>query len=63
MKTPARPLLWLVAAAVAISLETLHGVVQLSGFATSRIERALAGKMARETHGVEDVRNSIIVRS
>ncbi|MCB1998746.1 MAG: BON domain-containing protein [Burkholderiaceae bacterium] len=49
--------------ALAISVETLNGVVQLSGFAKSSIERALAEKMARETSGVKAVRNDIIVRA
>lgn len=48
--------------ALAISVETLNGVVQLSGFAKSAAERALAEKLARETSGVKDVRNDVIVR-
>lgn len=49
--------------ALAISVETLNGVVQLSGFAKSQAERVLAEKMARETSGVRSVKNNIIVRS
>lgn len=49
--------------ALAISVETLNGVVQLSGFAKSMTERVLAEKLARETSGVKSVRNDIIVRS
>jgi hyperosmotically inducible protein len=49
--------------AMSISVETLNGVVQLSGFAKTQTERALAEKMARETSGVRDVRNDIIVRA
>ena len=49
--------------AMAISVETLKGVVQLSGFAKSNDERAAAEKLARSTSGVVDVRNDIIVRS
>lgn len=49
--------------ALAISVETLNGVVQLSGFAKSQSERSLAEKMARETSGVQSVKNGIIVRS
>jgi hyperosmotically inducible protein len=49
--------------ALAISVETLNGVVQLSGFAKSAAERVLAEKLARETSGVKSVRNDIIVRS
>ncbi len=48
--------------AMAISVETLKGVVQLSGFAKSAEERAMAEKLARETSGVTAVRNDIIVR-
>jgi len=49
--------------ALAISVETLNGVVQLSGFAKSQAERSLAEDMARNTSGVKSVKNSIIVRS
>lgn len=48
--------------AMAISVETLNGVVQLSGFAKSAEERAMAEKLARSTSGVVAVRNDIIVR-
>jgi osmotically-inducible protein OsmY len=48
--------------AMAISVETLKGVVQLSGFAKSAEERTMAEKLARETSGVQGVRNDIIVR-
>ena len=48
--------------ALAISVETLKGVVQLSGFAKSSEERAMAEKLARETSGVQSVRNDIVVR-
>lgn len=49
--------------AMAIQVETLKGVVQLSGFAKSNEERAMAERLARETSGVVGVRNDIIVRS
>ena len=49
--------------AMSISVETLNGVVQLAGFAKSGTERALAEKLARDTSGVKDVRNDILVRS
>ncbi|CAN5350392.1 BON domain-containing protein [soil metagenome] len=49
--------------AMRISAETLNGVVQLSGFATSESERALAVQLARSVPDVKDVRNSIVVRS
>ena len=48
--------------AVAISVETLKGTVQLSGFAKSEAEKARAGEIARTTKHVRDVRNSIVVR-
>lgn len=48
--------------ATAISVETLNGTVQLSGFAKSAEERATAERLARETAGVVGVRNDIVVR-
>lgn len=48
--------------AMAISVETLKGVVQLSGFAKSQQERAMAERLARETSGVVGVKNDIVVR-
>jgi osmotically-inducible protein OsmY len=48
--------------AMSISVETLKGVVQLSGFAKSSDERAMAEKLARNTSGVKGVRNDIAVR-
>lgn len=48
--------------AMSISVETLKGVVQLSGFAKSSDERAMAEKLARNTSGVKAVRNDIAVR-
>ena len=48
--------------ATAISVETLNGTVQLSGFAKSSTERAAAEDIATKTSGVKSVRNSIIVR-
>lgn len=49
--------------AMAISVETMKGVVQLSGFAKSHEERAVAEKLARETSGVTAVRNDIAIRT
>lgn len=49
--------------AMSISVETLKGVVQLSGFAKSAEEKAMAERLARGTSGVTGVRNDIIVRS
>lgn len=48
--------------AMAISVETMKGVVQLSGFAKNSEERAMAEKLARETSGVRAVRNDISIR-
>ena len=48
--------------AMAISVETLKGTVQLSGFAKSAEERAMAEKLAREPSGVTAVKNDIAVR-
>lgn len=49
--------------AMAIKVETFKGVVQLSGFAKSEAEREAAFRLARETSGVTNVRNDIIVRA
>ena len=48
--------------ATSISVETLKGTVQLSGFAKSADERATAERIARTTPGVQAVRNDILVR-
>jgi hyperosmotically inducible protein len=48
--------------AMSISVETLKGVVQLSGFAKSETEKDTAAKLAREIAGVTSVRNDIVVR-
>jgi osmotically-inducible protein OsmY len=50
-------------AASRIQVETLKGVVQLSGFATSEAERQRAAQIAAATPGVKQVRNSIEVRA
>lgn len=49
-------------AASSISVETLKGVVQLSGFAKSQAEKDRAELITRNTKGVTGVRNSIVVR-
>jgi osmotically-inducible protein OsmY len=49
--------------AMAISVETLKGVVQLSGFAKTADERAMAERLARDVSGVRSVKNDIVVRS
>lgn len=48
--------------AMSISVETLQGVAQLSGFAKSIAERTTAESIARSTSGVRGVRNDIIVK-
>jgi hyperosmotically inducible periplasmic protein len=47
--------------AAAISVETLQGTVQLSGFAKSEAEKAAAERDARAAKGVLAVRNDIVV--
>ena len=49
--------------AMAIQVETLKGVVQLSGFAKSEDEKMRAEQIARGVNGVVDVHNDIIVRA
>ena len=49
-------------AATSISVETLKGTVQLSGFAKSQAEKTQAETLARNTKNVKEVRNSIVVR-
>ncbi|MFY3384539.1 BON domain-containing protein [Paracidovorax sp. MALMAid1276] len=48
--------------ATSISVETLNGTVQLSGFAKSQAEKNQAETIARNTKNVREVRNSIVVR-
>ena len=48
--------------ATAISVETLKGTVQLSGFAKSQTEKDRAESIARSTKNVRAVQNSIVVR-
>ena len=48
--------------AMSISVETLKGTVQLSGFAKSTTERTRAGEIARSTPGVKAVKNDIAIR-
>jgi osmotically-inducible protein OsmY len=49
-------------AATRIQVETLKGVVQLSGFATSEAERQKAAQLAAAVPGVKQVQNAVIVR-
>ena len=48
--------------AMSIGVETVQGVVQLSGFAKSATEKQQAEKLTRATPGVKSVRNDIVVR-
>ena len=48
--------------AMSIGVETLKGVVQLSGFAKSATERDRAEALARHTPGAASVVNAIVVR-
>jgi osmotically-inducible protein OsmY len=50
-------------AATRIQVETLKGVVQLSGFAVSEAERQRAAQLASGVKGVKQVQNSIVVRA
>lgn len=49
-------------AASSISVETLNGTVQLSGFAKSNVEKMQAENLARGVKNVRSVRNDIVVR-
>ena len=49
-------------AASSISVETLNGTVQLSGFAKSVAEKSQAEAIARGVKNVKSVRNDIVVR-
>ena len=46
----------------AVSVETVKGVVQLSGFVDTSDQRSAAGKDARAVAGVKSVRNNLIVK-
>ena len=48
--------------ATSISVETLNGTVQLSGFAKSMTEKSAAENIARNVKNVRSVRNDIVVR-
>ena len=51
-----------VVSAASISVETLNGIVQLSGFAKSTAEKSQAEQIARNSKNVRSVRNDIVVR-
>ena len=46
----------------AVSVETVKGVVQLSGFVDTSDQRYAAGRDASAVPGVKDVHNSLIVK-
>lgn len=48
--------------ASSIKVETLNGVVMLSGFAKSGTEKSTAESIAAKVNGVKSVRNEITVR-
>ena len=48
--------------AASISVETLNGVVMLSGFAKSAAEKSSAETVTRKVEGVKSVRNEIAIR-
>lgn len=48
--------------AMAISVETLNGVVQLSGFAKNANERSAAESIARNVKHVRSVKNNIVIK-
>jgi len=49
--------------AMRIDVDTLNGVVQLSGFATSQAEKERAAMLARNVPNVREVRNNIVVKN
>lgn len=49
-------------AGTSISVETLNGVVLLSGFAKNTTEKVTAESIARKVNGVKSVRNEIVVQ-
>ena len=51
-----------VVSAASISVETLNGIVQLSGFAKRADEKSQAEQIARASKNVRSVRNDIVVR-
>ncbi len=49
--------------AMSISVETLRGTVQLSGFAKSAAERSQAEALASRVKGVKAIKNDIVIRN
>ena len=52
-----------VVSALAVSVKTYKGVVQLSGFVNTATEKARAEEVARGVLGVKSVTNSLIVKA
>lgn len=50
------------APAIGVNVDTMNGMVQLSGFTRTQAEKDNAAAIARQTKGVKSVRNDIIVR-
>lgn len=48
--------------AASVNVDSLNGTVALSGFAKSNAEKAQAEYIARNTKGVREVRNNLLVR-
>ncbi|MDP2138591.1 MAG: BON domain-containing protein [Candidatus Didemnitutus sp.] len=46
----------------AVSVETVLGVVQLSGFVDTSKQKSAAGKVAAAVKGVKEVKNNLIVK-
>jgi osmotically-inducible protein OsmY len=46
----------------AVSVETVKGVVQLSGFVNNATQKSAAGRDAAAVIGVSDVKNNLIVK-
>lgn len=46
----------------AVSVETVKGVVQLSGFVDTAVQKAAAGKATWGVAGVKEVKNNLIVK-
>jgi len=47
---------------LSINVDTLNGTVSLGGFAKSQAEKDQAGAIARNTKGVRELHNNLIVR-
>jgi osmotically-inducible protein OsmY len=45
-----------------VEVETFKGVVQLSGFVDTPVQRQKAEQIARRTEGVKEVKNNLIVK-